>query len=90
MHRTRYGAAKIQCTDGRTAKLWYNLLCETRGRRTCFGVEIVMLRGGERQSACVRDLAASQRQAEWVLAKLCRNTVTPCMLYEVLEELLAR
>ncbi len=80
--------AEVWCDNGQTAALQYFLLREEDGVCPSYGAEIVLQRGAERESASVRDVTTSQPRGRQLLRLLRRNTVTPCTLWEVLEEAL--
>lgn len=88
LSRRLYETATVGAGDGAQICLEYYLLCDEGGACRSYGAEIVLVRGAERESVCVRDITTSDARITRLLGLLHRNTVTPCTLYEVLDEAL--
>lgn len=86
--RRLFETARLRGDDGAELLLEYFLLCDEGGACRSYGAEIVLVRGAERESVCVRDITTSGARIARLLGLLHRNTVTPCTLYEVLDEAL--
>lgn len=84
--REYFDARSIYCDDGRTAELLYYLIWEEQDGCIGYGAEIIMHRGGRRDSALVPNITTSRIRMGEILARLCRNTVTPCTLRDIIAE----
>ena len=86
--RSYCGTQKITCDNGQAAELFYYLLREKCETHDSYGAEVIMKRGELWESATVRNVTTSPVRMECMVEQLCRNTVTPCSLQEIiLEEL---
>ncbi len=81
-----YAVKSIGCENGQKAKLWYFSLEEPWELSPNFGVVVEMERAGVRESACIRHVTVSPGKIKALLSLLSRNTVTPCTLYEVIQQ----
>ena len=84
MKEEEYGRRTLRL-HGAPAEACYVLLCGKTG----FGIAVELRRDGlppEREA--VADVTVSRTEAELILEKLFRGTVTPCTLRELLPELL--
>lgn len=84
--REYFDARSIRCDDGRTAELIYYLTWEEADGCIGYGAEVIMHRGGTRDSASVPNITTSKIRMGEILTLLCRNTVTPCTLCEIIAE----
>ena len=86
--RSYCGTKHIVCDNGDKAQLYYYLLREKCETYESYGAEIVMKRGENWERASVKNVTTSPARMEFMVEQLCRNTVTPCTLREIiLEEL---
>lgn len=86
MTRRDFEARSAHCENGEVALLLYYILEETLEGCMSYGAEIVMHRGGHRETAAVRHITTSYGRMREILSLLSRNTVTPCTLREIVEE----
>lgn len=84
--REYFDARSVHCDDGRTAELLYYLTWEEHDGCVGYGVEIIMHRGGIRDSALFPGITTSKIRMGEILERLCRNTVTPCALHDIISE----
>ena len=88
--REYFDARSIRCEDGRTAELLYYLTWEEKDGCIGYGAEIIMHRGGTRDSALIPNITTSKIRMGEILSLLCRNSVTPCALHDVVDEQLQK
>lgn len=84
--KTYCGTREISCDNGQEAKLFYYLLREKCETYNSYGAEVIMKRGDLWESASVRNVTTSPARMEYMVEELCRNTVTPCTLQEIILE----
>ena len=75
-------------TDG--IELYYTLYCMllTDENRTCYSVSVTVTCGSESESAYAFDITGIRDCAESIFDTVCAGTVTPCTLYDILEDML--
>ena len=81
-----FGGRTVRCDNGTEAELLYYLTWEEQDGCIGYGAEIIMHRGGTRDSALVPNITTSKIRMGQILSLLCRNTVTPCALHDVIDE----
>ena len=88
LHKIHYMKREVDGLGTLSYILLHERITTAEGKLSAYGVEIALhsARGEKTASAC--NITTSRRKMEHILAVLCRNTVTPCVLHEVLEELL--
>ena len=86
MLRSYFGSQEIICDNGQAAQLFYYLLREKCETNDSYGAEVIMKRGESWESASVKNVTTSPAKMEFLVEELCRNTVTPCTLREIIIE----
>ena len=76
----------VKCDDGVPIRLSYYFLRENEGLCNSYGALVEMERGSNWESAAVGKITTSAQKMEKLLELLCRNSVTPCTLREVVLE----
>ena len=88
MTKRNFARRRVRCENGEDAALLYRILEEREDGITRYGAEIFLRRGGKTERAAVRDVTSSCRAIRGLLTLLSENTVTPCTLRDVVEDVL--
>lgn len=80
------GARSVLCDNGAPAQILYYILSERQEGCVSYGAEIIFHREGRRESAVVRHITTSRGRMEALARRLCRSTVTPCTLREIIDD----
>ncbi len=87
-HKIQYMKREIEGLGTLYYVLLHDRVTTSEGRLSSYGVEVSLHTERGEKRATAGDITPSRRKIEHILMLLHRNSVMPCTLHEVLEELL--